>query len=217
MAALVVLALPIFWLANQETTGTHYEESTPKADEVVSRVDLSGNEIKPKTDEPPLVLQSTETPQFPDQANLAQTLEGTEIDGGLKTDATGQLILDQEVRDFFDYFLSTADEEKFTYRRGQEKLGFSEGKHFDITSGYIFTLLKFPGIQRKEAQQEVVVRNDAGKVVRKSRKVKRISNDVCKRSYTVGKTYRLLAVSEGEHIFRNNSSWTREVSDEEYD
>ena len=110
MAALVVLALPIFWLANQETIGTHFEESTPKADEVVSRVDLSGNEIKPKTDEPPLVLQSTETPQFPDQANLAQTLEGTEIDGALKTDATGQLILDQEVRDFFDYFLSTADE-----------------------------------------------------------------------------------------------------------
>ncbi len=118
----------------------------------------------------------------------------------------------QEYEDAYD-----ARVEKFTYRRGQEKLGFSESKHFDITSGYIFTLLKFPGIQRKEAQQEVVVRNDAGKVVRKSRKVKRISNDVCKRSYTVGKTYRLPAVSEGEHIFRSNSSWTREVSDEEYD
>lgn len=110
MAALVVLALPIFWLINQETTNSHIEQSTTKANLVASNVELPGDETKSEASAPLLALQSTQTPQYPDQANLAQTLQGTEIDGALKTDAAGQLILDQEVRDFFDYFLSTADE-----------------------------------------------------------------------------------------------------------
>ena len=110
MAALVVLALPIFWLTNLETTDSYIEPSPTQANVVASNVELPSDETKSETIEPLLILQSTQTPQYPDQANLAQTLEGTEIDGALKTDATGQLILDQEVRDFFDYFLSTADE-----------------------------------------------------------------------------------------------------------
>lgn len=40
---------------------------------------------------------------------FSPNLEGTDIDGQLKVDANGQLELALDVRDFFDYFLSTAD------------------------------------------------------------------------------------------------------------
>ena len=41
---------------------------------------------------------------------LVGTMADTEIDGELKTDAAGNLILDLAVRDYFDYFLSAADQ-----------------------------------------------------------------------------------------------------------
>lgn len=41
---------------------------------------------------------------------FASSLEGTDIDGQLKSDASGNLIIDLEVRDFFDYFLNTVGE-----------------------------------------------------------------------------------------------------------
>ena len=50
------------------------------------------------------------TPQEHDQLVISPTLEGTSIDGALKANSDGYLILDIEVRDFFDYFLSIADE-----------------------------------------------------------------------------------------------------------
>ncbi len=50
------------------------------------------------------------TPLIHDQLVISPSLEGTEIDGFLKADAQGNLILDLAVRDFFDYFLSVSDE-----------------------------------------------------------------------------------------------------------
>ena len=41
---------------------------------------------------------------------FASSLEGTEIDGQLKLDANGNLVVDLEVKDFFDYFLNTVGE-----------------------------------------------------------------------------------------------------------
>ncbi|MDO3721050.1 lipase secretion chaperone [Marinobacter sp. chi1] len=41
---------------------------------------------------------------------FATSLEGTEIDGALKADHNGELIVDLETRDFFDYFMSTVGE-----------------------------------------------------------------------------------------------------------
>lgn len=41
---------------------------------------------------------------------LVRAMADTEIDGELKTDAAGNLILDLAVRDYFDYFLSAADQ-----------------------------------------------------------------------------------------------------------
>ncbi|WP_250656222.1 lipase secretion chaperone [Alkalimarinus coralli] len=42
--------------------------------------------------------------------SFAPSLEGTEIDGQLKLDAAGNLVVDIEVKDFFDYFLNTVGE-----------------------------------------------------------------------------------------------------------
>ena len=51
-----------------------------------------------------------ETPtRLPDPV-FAASLEGTEIDGQLRADANGQLLIDLSVRDFFDYFLNTVGE-----------------------------------------------------------------------------------------------------------
>lgn len=62
----------------------------------------------------PQVTRSQEvhfsTPQEHDQAPISESLRGTDIDGALQADKNGELILSIAVRDFFDYFLSTADE-----------------------------------------------------------------------------------------------------------
>ncbi|ROT95741.1 lipase chaperone [Marinobacter sp. R17] len=46
------------------------------------------------------------TPRTWDDAPLAPSLAGTEIDGSLRADASGHLIVDLQTKDFFDYMLS---------------------------------------------------------------------------------------------------------------
>lgn len=53
---------------------------------------------------------SASTPKEHDQLLVSPSLEGTNLDGALQADQNKQLILNIGVRDFFDYFLSTADE-----------------------------------------------------------------------------------------------------------
>ncbi|UZE96040.1 lipase secretion chaperone [Alkalimarinus alittae] len=54
-------------------------------------------------------IQPIATPrQLPNA--FAPSLEGTDIDGQLKLDAAGNLVVDLEVKDFFDYFLNTVGE-----------------------------------------------------------------------------------------------------------
>ena len=65
------------------------------------------NQVDKPANPPSLVAT---TPESHDQIEFAQSLEGTDIDGALKVDKNGLLILDQDIRDFFDYFLSAADE-----------------------------------------------------------------------------------------------------------
>ncbi len=70
-----------------------------------------------KADELPLHVESIEditpvvisTPKTLPHM-FADSLEGTDIDGQLKVDATGNLIVDLAVKDFFDYFLNTVGE-----------------------------------------------------------------------------------------------------------
>ena len=49
------------------------------------------------------------TPSEHDQLVAFASLDGTNIDGALRADENGNLILDVGVRDFFDYFLSVSD------------------------------------------------------------------------------------------------------------
>ncbi len=53
---------------------------------------------------------SRTTPRQHDQSVISSSLQGTDIDGALSVGADGQLIVNLGVRDFFDYFLNTADE-----------------------------------------------------------------------------------------------------------
>ena len=55
-------------------------------------------------------LSVVSTPTEHDQLIISEALEGTSIDGALRADANGNLILEIGVRDFFDYFLSIADD-----------------------------------------------------------------------------------------------------------
>ena len=57
-----------------------------------------------------VVVSTPSTPLEHDQSFVAQTHQDTQIDGALAADQSGNLILNQGVRDFFDYFLSAADE-----------------------------------------------------------------------------------------------------------
>jgi lipase chaperone LimK len=50
-------------------------------------------------------------PNAPPLAPLPPSLQGTEVDGELRMDAGGRLIVTPETRAFFDYFLSAAGEE----------------------------------------------------------------------------------------------------------
>lgn len=43
--------------------------------------------------------------------NLPPSFAGTEVDGGLHVDASGQLIIDEDIRRLFDYFLASLGEE----------------------------------------------------------------------------------------------------------
>jgi len=51
-----------------------------------------------------------QTPQSLGDDVFARSLEGTDIDGHLRANAQGQLMVDLETRDFFDYFLNTVGE-----------------------------------------------------------------------------------------------------------
>lgn len=51
-----------------------------------------------------------QTPKRLPGTAFAKSLQGTNIDGALRADANGNLIVDLHVKDFFDYFLSTVGE-----------------------------------------------------------------------------------------------------------
>ncbi|WP_372999022.1 lipase secretion chaperone [Marinobacter sp.] len=50
------------------------------------------------------------TPKSLGSEPFAASLSGTDIDGALKADTNGELVINLQVRDFFDYFLSTVGE-----------------------------------------------------------------------------------------------------------
>lgn len=101
---LVLVAAALISLFNQRNTITALSDITQPIVEldVTSRVIASASEEH--------AITKATTPAAHDQLVFARSLQGTDIDGSLRVGPDGLLILNQGVRDFFDYFLSAADE-----------------------------------------------------------------------------------------------------------
>ncbi|KPQ02903.1 lipase secretion chaperone [Marinobacter sp. HL-58] len=109
IAVIPVVVLSIWILAdepagtasdnNPATAGTRGEEAA----ESVAPARATGSEA----DQAP---STHRTPQSLGEKPFASSLAGTEIDGSLRADDNGNLIIDLETRDFFDYFLNTIGE-----------------------------------------------------------------------------------------------------------
>ncbi|EDM45981.1 lipase secretion chaperone [Marinobacter algicola] len=108
MTVPVVIACVWFLLADEPRgkKTTTQETSTPAT---------TSEQPKPGIAEaPPANGEDAPVPyQTPDSLGdqpFANSLAGTNIDGNLRADANGELIIDLETRDFFDYFLNTIGE-----------------------------------------------------------------------------------------------------------
>ncbi|MFV1872337.1 MAG: lipase secretion chaperone [Oleiphilus sp.] len=111
--ALSALCLLIFQItqSNKPLTANTLELSKQKTDSVITS---NKPEAKLKKASTPTQAQlektndvAFQTPStFPD-GPFAPSIADTEIDGSLKADANGKLIIDLETRDLFDYFMNT--------------------------------------------------------------------------------------------------------------
>jgi hypothetical protein len=106
---LAVLAMSALFLLSDsyETVNSQGTENSTTV-----RPEVTHNTLSTKT-ENQIIEQSLDiisTPSEHDQLVISNALEGTSIDGALRADSNGNLILEIGVRDFFDYFLSIADD-----------------------------------------------------------------------------------------------------------
>ena len=108
-SALIMVLVAFKYLPQLATQDNASSDSVnkPSLSNYTGQNSVDINQIDKPANPPSLVAT---TPESHDQIEFAQSLEGTDIDGALKVDKNGLLILDQDIRDFFDYFLSAADE-----------------------------------------------------------------------------------------------------------
>ena len=97
--------------------GINYYPPLPTAEAPLSSAEQAGPALPSPASLPAAATAETRVPQArnttpsslgPDP--FAPSLAGTDIDGALQADANGQLVINLQVRDFFDYFLSTVGE-----------------------------------------------------------------------------------------------------------
>ncbi|MBW0147655.1 lipase secretion chaperone [Marinobacter arenosus] len=106
----------MWWYPSGESSPAAFTDTDASEQQTVSPASSpeSGTGTATHTDAGPdasnalAVAASTPTTLGPDP--FAASLEGTDIDGALKADANGTLIIDLATRDFFDYFLGTVGE-----------------------------------------------------------------------------------------------------------
>lgn len=110
---LIALLIVGIWLY---TSSTGPEPASP-----VAEVTSAQNNFSSEHQEQPPEAETSAATQAPDEVTyqtpdslgdepFAQSLEGTDIDGSLRANARGELIIDLSTRDFFDYFLNTVGE-----------------------------------------------------------------------------------------------------------
>lgn len=93
-----------------EATATTVEQAkpAPKPKVAVPQPQPEPTPLETAQAQTPAELPST--PKVWEAEAFSPSLEGTEIDGQLRADADGNLIVELEVKDFFDYFLNTVGE-----------------------------------------------------------------------------------------------------------
>lgn len=108
------LAGGALWYGLAQTTQHTTSAPAPVAEQAGATPEFFGYPSEAGTS-----LASAETRQPPDNATTPKTLgpqpfapslAGTDIDGALRADEDGRLVINLQVRDFFDYFLSTVGE-----------------------------------------------------------------------------------------------------------
>lgn len=106
----VIAALLLGWLclSSGSVAVTESEKGILKSAQIlkpseVTRLPVKAVMISPQE-------KGYRTPQQLDHDLFAQSLQGTDIDGQLRADENGNLIIELKSRDFFDYFLSTSGE-----------------------------------------------------------------------------------------------------------
>lgn len=103
----VPVVVACVWLLLAEEP--HGEATTQKT----STPATASEQPEPGIAEVPGAMDAPVPYQTPDSLGdkpFASSLAGTNIDGTLRADANGELIIDLETRDFFDYFLNTIGE-----------------------------------------------------------------------------------------------------------
>lgn len=106
----LVAGIAIWWLTptGPTTSPTTFTTGASAPAQVPREVNLTT--AAPANNSGPDAAAMASTPDSLGPTPFAGSLEGTDIDGALKTDHRGQLIVDLETRDFFDYFLNTVGE-----------------------------------------------------------------------------------------------------------
>jgi len=119
----LIIAIPVVvacaWFLQAERP-THEVETVTAGPEAIP----AGQPPSTTTAPPPETLEETpaavhQTPSSLGEKPFASSLAGTRIDGSLRANANGQLIIDLETRDFFDYFLNTIGEVSAEQALGQ--------------------------------------------------------------------------------------------------
>lgn len=90
------------------SSGITVEMSGKPGTKSPSQTEIAYNHVLPEVNHPSSTAYKT--PPRLSSPPIAPSLEGTDIDGTLQATADGQLVVNLEVRDFFDYFLSTVGE-----------------------------------------------------------------------------------------------------------
>ncbi|WP_444713696.1 lipase secretion chaperone [Marinobacter sp. NSM] len=106
----VVAGSGLWWALTPQAETVIANTTTQPADEESARPSGSTRHEAAAIGAPNTPVAETRTPASLGPNPFAPSLEGTEIDGALRADDNGQLIVNLEVRDFFDYFLSTVGE-----------------------------------------------------------------------------------------------------------
>jgi lipase chaperone LimK len=108
LIALIPLVAATVWVMTDDTPPAPVTISQAPATDSAPVITKADTAPRPTTN--PEEGIAYQTPTSLGDKPFASSLAGTDIDGSLKADANGNLIVDLSTKDFFDYFLNTVGE-----------------------------------------------------------------------------------------------------------